>query len=467
MSWSLDPKRPNPEKYPEAWYQFWEDEVKWSFSRPWEVLTTDLTDADFMKEPDHQFVRQLRLQIANRRLDISEVFDTVNKQGKSIEKEWANKSIKQREQILVQALVRLTSLPQVEDMWQWCPEVNKKNLCGGMGDGFMKLTKHFLVDDLSKRPSLEFPILKSTQVWRLFDIKDNPLEYAVKHPATKEIHDMFIVCRHYFLMSVILGVLSAVVGFNVNTVFVKGAKVTNATTETINGDYDRSKLPEYVWAAMAEARKKLRKLQKTVELHDQCAHCLKFAKATSGNRMACCAGCKKVGRTVTYCSRDCQKEDYRNGDPPHKLVCSKSLRDVALPHVKTDSGLDPFPLYTDNPSAALLYQAHCLLRDDDKYSYYLTNEECSDAVGQNLEPTLGENFREVREKAMFERDLSSIARMYRVISTKLKDGDAQAKLRAQLEREYEVDLDECVATLEVQEAGDMPPVEDLSLRDKH
>lgn len=38
MSWSLDPRRPDPKKNPEGWYKFWENEIKWSYSRPWECL---------------------------------------------------------------------------------------------------------------------------------------------------------------------------------------------------------------------------------------------------------------------------------------------------------------------------------------------------------------------------------------------------------------------------------------------
>lgn len=42
MSWSLDPLRPDPTTHPDEWYNFWEKELEWCYSRlDWERLHLD------------------------------------------------------------------------------------------------------------------------------------------------------------------------------------------------------------------------------------------------------------------------------------------------------------------------------------------------------------------------------------------------------------------------------------------
>ena len=90
--------------------------------------------------------------------------------------------------------------------FRYCPDVNKKALCSGEGEGLFVLVKHFLTKDTFGKPSQNYPILKEPRVWRLFDLGDDATN-ASRPVAVQAQHQSVLVCRHYFLVSVILRVL--------------------------------------------------------------------------------------------------------------------------------------------------------------------------------------------------------------------------------------------------------------------
>ncbi|KIP04596.1 hypothetical protein PHLGIDRAFT_19938 [Phlebiopsis gigantea 11061_1 CR5-6] len=49
-------------------------------------------------------------------------------------------------------------------------------------------------------------------------------------------------------------------------------------------------------------------------------------------RMLRCSGCNVIGRTMVYCSRKCQREDWSEGRPtPHKQICGRASEKRNIP----------------------------------------------------------------------------------------------------------------------------------------
>jgi hypothetical protein len=98
-------------------------------------------------------------------------------------------------------------------LFRFCPEINKKTLCSGNGEGLFTLVKHFLTKDPVGTPSQSYPILKEERVWRLFDIKDDATNAS--RPAAVQIwHQSVLVSRHYFLVTVVLHIIANLVSRN-------------------------------------------------------------------------------------------------------------------------------------------------------------------------------------------------------------------------------------------------------------
>ncbi|KII95415.1 hypothetical protein PLICRDRAFT_213990 [Plicaturopsis crispa FD-325 SS-3] len=434
MSWSLDPRRPDPAKNPEGWYKFWEEELEWSFSRPWERLVKDSEPQD-VSQAMVSHMRLLRTQIGSLSQQLSKLYVTMHSRDTPIENLWKDKGVKGREDLLVESLVSQTSLPGHEDYWQFCPEVTKKSMCSGDGEGLINVLKHFIVTDIQGKPPTNFPILKHPDVWRLFDFSPDDAAEAKRPKHVQAYHDVVLVVRHYFLVHVVLSVLSRLVGVNVNTTYLKAPK-TDKKAIKHGRAVDPNPLPKYVYDLVDQKAKHERATAKenADKLMDWCYYCNKTAPIVE-KRMMCCSGCKKVGRQVTYCSRECQIKDYKTGTPPHKVICSKILETSALPTEEDD----PFPLYTSKPSPELLLQVYFLRRDGPKWDYHLVLPGGRQTRMRKFHGGAADIFLEARAKAMREQDKVGVAIMRYML------GEDSEK---QLEKEYEVDMKECFAIAE-------------------
>jgi hypothetical protein len=95
-------------------------------------------------------------------------------------------------------------------LFRLCPEINKKTLCSGNGEGLFALVKHFLTKDPLGTPLQSYPILKEEHVWRLYDIRDDATNTS--RPAAVQIfHQTVLVSRHYFLVIAVLRIIANLV----------------------------------------------------------------------------------------------------------------------------------------------------------------------------------------------------------------------------------------------------------------
>jgi hypothetical protein len=145
-------------------------------------------------------------------------------------------------------------------------------------------------------------------------------------------------------------------------------------------------------------------------------------------------------------NRDCQVQDYKHGRPPHKQICSKPLREAPLDLASepTEAELEAIPLYTTTPTPALALQAFYLRRDQYVFDYYFTQTEDGKPVTITFHQPHKANFLEARKNAMEKHELPSIAVVELMLSCRDSSlTDESSNFVAQIEAEYEVDIEEC------------------------
>ncbi|KAJ7854633.1 hypothetical protein B0H13DRAFT_2578780 [Mycena leptocephala] len=182
---------------------------------------------------------------------------------------------------------------------------------------------------------------------------------------------------------------------------------------------------------------------------DACRSCGKTAKELKAQTppavLMCCNVCMKNGVRVLYCSRECQKVDYRQGKSsrlPHKASCGKThVDDLKAADGTLDTGA--LRLYTTTPTTALQAQVEFLGRNSTAhYGFARPNGKY---VPHQIQGQGGVLFLQMRKEAMEEHTPESIALMERLLLLSFYPTDVYkaGDYVWQLEREYEVDLVEC------------------------
>ncbi|KAJ7858110.1 hypothetical protein B0H13DRAFT_2672622 [Mycena leptocephala] len=166
--------------------------------------------------------------------------------------------------------------------------------------------------------------------------------------------------------------------------------------------------------------------------------------------LMCCNVCVKNGVRVLYCSRDCQKVDYRQGKPPsrppHKASCGKTHVDPIEESLRVVDGTlhaGALRFYTKTPTTALQAQVEFLERNN--MAHYGFARPNGRYVAHQIQGQGGVLFLQMRKEAMEEHNLASIALMERLLLLSIYPTDVYTggDYVWQLEREYEVDLGEC------------------------
>ncbi|KAJ6449401.1 hypothetical protein C8R47DRAFT_1230671 [Mycena vitilis] len=194
------------------------------------------------------------------------------------------------------------------------------------------------------------------------------------------------------------------------------------------------------------------KLGANVGEADKCRTCGITAKAMKAAVLMCCNVCAGKRIRVLYCSRDCQKVDYRVGSPPdrapHKSSCGKTHvdptvddEDLAIVHSALDT--KTLRLYTKTPTTALQAQLDFLGRNPT--AHYGFRRKNGRYIAHQIQGEGGVLFLQMRKEVMEERNLASLAVMERLLLVSVYPTDVYTAgdYVWQLEREYEADLQKC------------------------
>lgn len=154
------------------------------------------------------------------------------------------------------------------------------------------------------------------------------------------------------------------------------------------------------------------------------------------------------------CDRDCQALDYKQGKGPtqlpHKASCGKthipSAENEALSIV--DGALDSskLKLYTTSPTTLLQTQIEFLAANPTAH-YGFRRAKNGKYVAHQIQGKGGELFLQMRQEALEKREPASIALMEKMLAISTlplgKDIYTHGDYVPQIEKEYEVDLEEC------------------------
>lgn len=100
-------------------------------------------------------MKTLRGITANARLALSETYISKHSIHDGFEARREGLGVAGREAALQKGIVEMCIGvgTELEDSWAYAPEARKEEMCGGKGEGLIKLMKHFLVSDISRAPS--------------------------------------------------------------------------------------------------------------------------------------------------------------------------------------------------------------------------------------------------------------------------------------------------------------------------
>ncbi|KAK7463029.1 hypothetical protein VKT23_007612 [Stygiomarasmius scandens] len=209
------------------------------------------------------------------------------------------------------------------------------------------------------------------------------------------------------------------------------------------------------------------------DAHRACSACCKTPELAGVNKLRRCTRCMDIGRNVYYCSKECQRKDWKSGRPPHKTICGNptALADIVtgtspLPAETPDSDdsrrrpspetrpthsiLDYFRIaYSDPPnpdytrSPALLHQLK-LLKKDSLVDYFL--------ITPWPDPDYGITLSNLVDRVVFKTNLAmgiaqhsptAVQVMYKLLSPIAETFPNVGKegLEQQLKREYGIDME--------------------------
>ncbi|KIM83919.1 hypothetical protein PILCRDRAFT_87864 [Piloderma croceum F 1598] len=210
----------------------------------------------------------------------------------------------------------------------FCEELTLANLQRDGGRGFLRLIDHFMIEDVNSYPSQ--PIYLPSSRWSLSPEPDSVLTIAEEEYAI----GFYNVSRNTLLCEFSVsashdGILKHHEGeFLYHTLQSFYGVPPKEQTRTLKRGNDHStkttkRMEDRVWGrATAKTLRKEYAAERKGHVI-ACENCRKVQEDLKTKHFMCCTVCKqKMDRKVFYCSRVCQKDDWKHR---HKLICGKPL----------------------------------------------------------------------------------------------------------------------------------------------
>ncbi|KAF8888828.1 hypothetical protein BD779DRAFT_1716154 [Infundibulicybe gibba] len=334
-------KRPNKDTDRFRWNQSWEKDLQdsyrafarvKSFSPPSQPRNQE---ASLAPEPHMQLylLRQTRNTCALQTDLYNKAVQHIASDG--LEGEWMKTTQARKEELALEGLYRASGVgPGMEEFRKWCPEATIAYLAGDGGRNFLDLLKKHIPENIGVE--LTKPIY-------------------IPNATLARLH------RSYFLAMVLWRMILAFYGNDESYILTRTpSDRSHQTMEIFRGLMDKDDIREI---------RRLGKLESKSAVN-VCWNCAKDpARLGPGKELKACVKCKEIRRIIRYCSRECQKNDWKNGKPvPHKAICGKPMMDVDPPEEKeaVGAGSDDDRIPPPDPgfkrSMALSYQITQLRR---------------------------------------------------------------------------------------------------------
>ncbi|KAF8588427.1 hypothetical protein K439DRAFT_632506 [Ramaria rubella] len=433
-------QRPNKDTNPVEWNKSWERQLASQY-RPdiprVPLLTTSDVATALMSDTDvHQTglkVMQINICVLQQDLAKSVAQETA---ANDFDKKWKELSQEQREKFILEGIVRAASAgPDMERFRTWCPEITIPYLNADDGRGYLELLHKLIPEDISK------PVAVPKCIPHLvFDKLFPDLNIS---PGAVVMTNQVRFSRCYFISLALWNIFLSFGGKKEMYRYVKSPRSQPSgqlrTMKKLFGKDDA---------------RQMYKANKEIDKH------------TSGQKaLKACSRCKEVGLCVQYCSSECQKEDWRNGRPPHKTICGKNISAVNATEEITRQIQDdriPPPDPTFQRSIALRHQITFL--SSPPYPDYVLifpsphpdkGISCSSLTARLV-------FLVMRRRALKSGDPNAVYAMFRLLLPFIERLDfSPQSLKKQLGAEYGVTLED-----DWIDSATSPTTEELNLAQK-
>ncbi|KAJ7622340.1 hypothetical protein FB45DRAFT_1032010 [Roridomyces roridus] len=354
------------------------------------------------------------------------------------ENRWMAQSGHQREELILEGLVRLFQNNLDPLGKNLCPELTLARLNHRSGKGFIDLVGKLTLQDVSKVPTV-FRTVPNDVYEVLHDAGDLPLPAVL---WVKQDHD---ADRTHCLTMVAWHILLAFYGESQTFGLSKGPRPEREQLEHFRESLRISGAPVDAESIINKVRAIRASAQRS------CHSCRLVEQSDMGPITSACQGCKLIGRLVYYCSKQCQATDWKSGNPPHKTICGKkdAILDAFLaapppshgPTAPTgDDRFGPAAAgYTRSP--ALLHQL-ALLQQNPRAEYVFMKPHSLQFFAAVMpHGTPGDLFKNAMRRAVCQHSPADVVVMYCLLqkTARVAPGIGVENLRDQLLKEYGVD----------------------------
>ncbi|KAG9044344.1 hypothetical protein FS837_008277 [Tulasnella sp. UAMH 9824] len=441
------------EKNPQQWNKEWEAYLAKKF-KP----LPSYPDLWFLSDFSSQILGQgmlvsteeRRKELCIMQNDLAQLV-AVARQTDHLDSKWLSMSPETRAEYILKGLV--ISSRAVSDMdvrRQLCPETTSTFLQRDGGKGFLDLLNTILDTPNGEAPSEELraePILVSHPVFDGIWHIGEPCPAGENEAARNVMQNHICVSRNFYLAFFLWNTLLNMYGMSQNCVAIKLPTSFNESLREIKN------LEGFAKAVLStkDGKRVIRENKSTYsEAERACVSCSKVSsQLPEGMNFLRCSKCMGVGRKVMYCNKDCQLNDWKHGNPPHKTICGKPYavpgegpNSIPVQQSSGSSGIPPpDPGFIRSPE--LVYQL-ALLQDTPHISYVLTQPYPEPDHGVALQYREGKITFEIwKNRAVRNGDRRAVAMMCDMLEHSAAClGMSKARLMLQLSKEYGIPVSE-------------------------
>ncbi|GJE97840.1 zinc finger MYND domain-containing protein [Phanerochaete sordida] len=266
---------------------------------------------------------------------------------KKFEEEWKRASDERRMACIEEGVYRfVVAIPGdvMEMQGRWCPESSVHYLASKSGQTYLDLASSLMLPISAILTGSATPILPShPAIDRLASLSPDQLAT----PGYQTLVRIYMVGRASLLTTIVKNIFLLFNGKEKGVTQVAG--IASRTRLSLR-ETTASLGPEERKAVRTHFKEGMENMTGPALGHT-CAFCMYTGeKGEPGEtkKFSRCSTCHKIGRSVIYCSKECQTRDWKDGTPyPHKLVCGKLLSEqdiLALPRTGSDrSAADVIP----------------------------------------------------------------------------------------------------------------------------
>ncbi|KAH8832426.1 hypothetical protein DL96DRAFT_1582060 [Flagelloscypha sp. PMI_526] len=346
---------------------------------------------------------------------------------------------------ILEGLVRTCeACEDFEGRREYCPEITINRLGRDRGEGLLSLMKNLMLNDVDEAV---IPSDFSSLPCEAFECSLQGYD-QLETRAQKFYKSSVRISRMYFLVMFAWNVLLA---FHGDSEDYRVSKPASETKKGMQEFWDAARKSGYTRDETQELRQMGR--QRVSHLNEiaqrACTSCGKPEARQDGVvhvKLTACSRCNMIGRKVLYCSKVCQTQDWKHGNPPHKSVCGKEnafseavLMPPSPPAANNKATKWPAPEPGIKRTPALQHQLKMLTERPNFDYVFIPPMPEPENIGLCLK---SDAFRQAFEDAVRTHSLSSVRAMFiELLPLAIRHPKFNpALLRAQLEREFEVNL---------------------------